>query len=172
MNPSESNLSRSVSVALSVYGYGMMSFGTAVAALLVLGYFTDPSMDPFYAWGISIFAGATGALALAMVRVHFLRLKSSTALILATIFNVFLFGCYFTVYQGTSRIYAEELEPFALDPQAVNGFWQLLRLSWMSACLGAIFCTMLYFMIHRSCAQITETIDAAETPPQGDPGAG
>lgn len=140
---------------LSAYGYGMMSFATAMAILLSQGFFTHQDSDPLLSWGLAIFAGASGSLALLMVRSYFPHMQSSQALALATVFNIFLFGCYFTSYFGYSRLYVMETTPEILTPNAMSDFWPTLLRTWVYTCVAAAASTVTYIAIQRSLAGFT-----------------
>lgn len=134
---------------LSIYGYGMMSFATAMAILLSQGFFTSQDTDPLLSWGMAVFAGASGALALSMVRAYFPNMRSVNSLLLATVFNIFLFGCYFTSYFGYSRFYVMQTHPEVISPTAMSDFWAILVKSWTNTCVAAIISSVAYFSIQR-----------------------
>lgn len=135
---------------LSIYGYGMMSFATAMAILLSQGFFTRQDGDPLLSWGMAIFAGASGALALSMVRAYFPNMKSVNAVLLATLFNIFLFGCYFTSYFGYSRFYVMQTHPEIISDNAMSDFWPILVKSWTNTCVAAIISSVAYIAIQRT----------------------
>jgi len=137
-------------IQLSVYGYGMMSFATAMVILISQGFFTHNDADPLLSWGMAIFAGASGALALSMVRSYFPNMRSTPALILATVFNVFLFGCYFTSYFGYSRLYVIQTNPEIMSPDAMSDFAPTLLQTWLNTALAAAGCSAAYAIIQRS----------------------
>ena len=147
-------------IQLSAYGYGMMSFATAMAILLAQGFFTSQDNDPLLSWGLAIFAGASGALSLSMVRSYFPNLRPGEALALATALNIFLFGCYFTSYFGYSRIYVMQTNPGILTPDAMTDFWPVLLKTWFYTCIAAAASTLTYMAIQRSLHGVASLITA------------
>jgi hypothetical protein len=135
---------------LSIYGYGMISFATAMAILLSHGYFMAADNDLLLSWGMAIFGGASGALALAMVRTYFPKLQNLPALLAATALNIFLFSSYFTSYFGYSRIYVMQTNPNMISPDAMNDFWPLLMYSWANTCMAAFIASAAYFIIQNT----------------------
>ena len=148
-------------ITLSVYGYGMLSLSVAVAILLSNGFFTSTGSDLYFAWGIAIFAGSSGALAIAMVRTYFSRVSVGMALLLTGLFNVFLFGCYFTSYIGYSRLVVMYEAPALVDNAALTNFWHTLSTAWLSMVGAAFVCTLAYWVIQRFASHWQRT--AAET---------
>lgn len=134
---------------LSIYGYGMMSFATAMALLLSKGFFTHYDSEPLLSWGMAFFAGASGALALSMVRIYFPHLTGLQSIAVATLLNIFLFGCYFTSYFGYSHLYVMKMEPDVLSADAMQDFWSVLTKSWLNTCFAAAICSLGYIGIQR-----------------------
>ena len=145
---------------LSSYGYGMMSFATAMAILLSQGFFTSQDNDLLLSWGMAFFAGASGALALSMVRTYFPDMRDTSALLMATVFNIFLFGCYFTSYFGYSRLYVMQTHPEVMSPSAMTDFWPTLARTWVYTCVAAAASTFTYIVIQRTMHGFTSLMTA------------
>lgn len=133
---------------LSIYGYGMMSFATALAALIYIGFFTSPDSDLVFGAGVSVFAGASGALALANIRAYFPQLTVRAALIASALMNLFLFGCYITSYFAYRRLYLMVFYNQLLDRVHTYNFWPTIQLCWATTLVGAMCCTLVYAFVH------------------------
>jgi len=141
-------------INLSVYGYGMMSLSVAIVMLLIYGFFNKSHEDVLFAWGLAAFAGASGALGLAMVRSYFPTLHSRTALLLATAFNLFLFGSYLTSYLGCSQFYALYVLHVPVSEDGMSPFYHFcvsLGIAWFSAAASAAACSVVYAIIQACC---------------------
>ncbi len=159
---------KTAQLALSVYGYGMMCFSTAVAILLGYGLFTQPDSDPYFSWGVTIFAGFSGALALAMVKSNFPDATIRNSLAIATVLNIFLFGSYLTSYLGYSRLMVIIKAPSLVDHAAISNLCDDLRISWLSAMVAAIFCTTVYFFIEWSAQSLMRSVAAVRSDDTSD----
>jgi len=155
----DSNTKKPVRLALSVYGYGMMCFSVAVALLLASGFFTNPDSDLYFSWGVTILAGCSGALALAMVRGNFPYISIRQTLITTTFLNIFLFGSYLTSYLGYSRLSVLITNPNLFDHTVFVNLCSDLKISWISAMVISIFCTFIYSFIEWASSSLLPALN-------------
>ena len=146
-------------IELSPYGYGMMSFATAVAILLANGLF-EPGKDLTSSWSLAAFAGAAGALALLKVKTYFPNLTTLQSLVAATGLNVFMFSACIISFYGYAYSAAMRADP-SLMSDSIAILTSSLQQALMSMVLAATLATITYVFLQKALWGITHMLSPA-----------